>query len=587
MRELTIYRRRETLNKMTQELDLRNVYGSTIKRIAAQDGGKWRLGMAALMWISYAERPLRVDELCHALAVELGSTDFNAGNVPSISTVVGCCQGLISVDEETSTVRLINLTLQEYLFSSPGIFLVCEPRFCEPHSEMAEICLTYLKSNRVKALVVSASPDAGGAPFLEYCSVYWGVHAKKGPSDYTTPLALDLFQEYDGHISPKLLFKQVEHLDDLDTHFSAGFQFTGLHCASFFGIGEVVAALLEMKYYDVNARDFVGYTPLAWAALNGHAEVLRMLLGHGEVKPYTPDNHGRTPLSHAACNGNVAAVKMLLRRDVTPDKPDNGGRTPLSLAAEGGHDEVVKLLLGLQAVSLDKPDNHGYIPLSHSAWNGNEGVVKILLGREEVDPENQDDEGRTSLSYAAGKGHQGVVKILLGREEIHSDMPDNAGRTPLSHAAGNGHEEVVEMLLDRAEVYSEMPDDAGRTPLSYAAGKGHEEAVRILLGRPEVNPDRLDNTGKTSLSHAAKNGHAGVVKMLLSRKEVTSNRPDHFGRTPLMLAEMYSHKAVVEVLKLHEFAEVHSGRGSSSGNICRVGTTHCQLGKARRTQPGG
>jgi len=67
--------------------------------------------MAALMWISHAERPLQAGELCHALAVELGSTDFDTSNAPSISTLVGYCQGLIAVDREASAMRLVHFTL--------------------------------------------------------------------------------------------------------------------------------------------------------------------------------------------------------------------------------------------------------------------------------------------------------------------------------------------------------------------------------------------------------------------------------------------------------------------------------------------
>jgi len=79
--------------------------------------------MEALMWVSHAERPLRADELCHALAVELGSTEFNADNIPSISTLVGCCQGLITVDKESSIVRLVHFVLQKYLSVNPDIFI--------------------------------------------------------------------------------------------------------------------------------------------------------------------------------------------------------------------------------------------------------------------------------------------------------------------------------------------------------------------------------------------------------------------------------------------------------------------------------
>jgi len=104
------------------------------------------------MWVSHAERPLRADELCHALAVELGSTEFNADNIPSISTLVGCCQGLITVDKESSIVRLVHFMLQMYLSVNPDIFST-------PHSAMAEICLTYLNSEQVKAIPTDTSPQ--------------------------------------------------------------------------------------------------------------------------------------------------------------------------------------------------------------------------------------------------------------------------------------------------------------------------------------------------------------------------------------------------------------------------------------------
>jgi len=152
LHESTISRRREKLSKMSGGLVLGDVYSATIERIKAQDGDRSRLGMTALMWISHAERPLRADELCHALAVQLRSADFDADNIPSISTLVNCCQGLITVDKEASTVRLIHFTLQEYLSSHPDIF-------SSPHSAMAEICLTYLNSKQAKVLWTAPSPD--------------------------------------------------------------------------------------------------------------------------------------------------------------------------------------------------------------------------------------------------------------------------------------------------------------------------------------------------------------------------------------------------------------------------------------------
>src|ERR1700761_3723587 len=113
LQETTIHRRRQKLNAMTDGMGLGDAYGATLDRIKGQGGEKARLGIATLMWISHAERPLKPDELCHALAVEIGSPNLNSDNVPSIGTLLACCQGLVTIEKEASSVRLIHFTLQE------------------------------------------------------------------------------------------------------------------------------------------------------------------------------------------------------------------------------------------------------------------------------------------------------------------------------------------------------------------------------------------------------------------------------------------------------------------------------------------
>ena len=47
-----------------------------------------------------------------------------------------------------------------------------------------------------------------------------------------------------------------------------------------------MAALIEMECTDADKEIFQGgYTPLAWAAHNGHAGVIGILLGQEEVNP--------------------------------------------------------------------------------------------------------------------------------------------------------------------------------------------------------------------------------------------------------------------------------------------------------------
>jgi len=480
LHESTIYGRRVKLSEMTDGSELGDVYGATIERVKAQTGDKSRLGMAALMWISHAERPLQPEELCHALAVKLGSADFNTDNVPLISTLVSCCQGLITVDKEASTVRLIHFTLQEYLSTHPDVF-------GRPHSAMAEICLTFLSSRRVKALLTSPSPDKKNTPFLSYCSVYWGVHAKRELSGCAKSLAVELLKENYGQVPTRSLL--VREPGDLDlARFATGSPFSGLHCASFFGIVEVVASLTEMKCYDINEGDSLGFTPLAWASRNGHEEVVKILVGREEVSPDKPDWRGQTPLSHAAGRGHVGVVEILLRREeVIPDATNWSGRTPLSYAAGDGHGGVAKLLLEQEKVNPDLAARLGRTPLSYAAEGGYQRMVRLLLAREEVNPDLTDSSGRTPLSYAARGGHSGVVKLLLEREEANLNLMDNYGRTLLSHAAAGGCQRMVRLLLEREEVNPDLADRLGRTPLSYAAGGGHDGVVKLLLEREEID----------------------------------------------------------------------------------------------------
>ena len=540
LQETTARRRRQKLHSMTDGLRLESTYEKSLGRIKGQGGAKGRLGMLALMWISHSERPLKVVELCHALAVEIGSPNLNGDDVPSIGTLLSCCQGLVVIDKEASTVRLIHFTFQEYL-------RVHSEFFGTVHSMMAETCLTYLNSHQVKALSASLSPDLQDTPFLEYSSLYWGVHAKRDLSDRTKLLAMNLFCDYNNHISTKILM-EAQTGYSYTVYFGKPPLFSGLHCASLFGIVELVTGLIGMEGCDINQRDCVDNTPLVWAARGGHERVVEMLLKRGDVSPGKHGRDGLTPLWWAAFNGQERMANILLERGgVNPDTPDNKGRTPLRCAAFNGHEGVVEMLLEWDEVNPDKPDDEGQTPLSGAAWNGHEGVVKMLLERDEVDPDTPDHKGQTPLLCAAWNGHEGVVKMLIGRDHVNIDNPDYDGRTPLYAAAWNGHEGMVEMLLQRGEVDADTHDNKGQTPLLGAALGGHEGVVKMLLGQDGVNPDSPHNDGRP-LYAAAWNGHEGVVKMLLKRDDVNPDNPDYDGRTPLYAAAWNGHEGVAKML---------------------------------------
>jgi len=578
LQQTTISLRREKLSQMKSNLGFGGAYGATLERIKAQGEGKSRLGMAILMWISHSKRVLQVDEMCHALAVRIGSNDLDSDNIPGISTMLACCQGLVTIEKGTSTIRLIHYTLQEYICTRPDLF-------DKAHATMAETCLTYLNFQQIKDLSAGPPPDPRDTPFLEYSSLYWGAHMRVQLSDQAETFALQLLDQFDSHISAEFLWKSIKK-EFVYVVFGMSYDsnckgFSALHCISYFGIAKVANTLIEMDKWDVNKRDGAGISPLIWAAICGHEEVVRSLLREKHIQPDERDTYdGRTALSWAAGCGHEGVARIFLGpqfvnpgsigrlwgvplvvgklfgwRYVNPDTPDTGyGRTPLSWAARNGHEGIVKLLLEQKDVNPNTLDTEDSLtPLSLAAGNGHEGIVKLFLERKDVNPNTPFAEcgRRPPLSWAAKNGHEGIVKLFLERkEEVHPDPLDQHGLTPLSLAAENGHEGIVKLLLG---VIFVNPDNLGFsygiTPLMLAAKNGHEGVVKLLLAK-EVNPNTPDRCyGRTPISWAAEYGREGIVKLLLERKDVNPKTPNIFGETPLQMAAQNGHDRVVELLQ--------------------------------------
>ena len=499
---------------MNSGVGLGGVYDATLEWIKAQHGEKAKLALATLMWVCHSKRPLQADELCHALAVEVGSANFDPDNVPLIATLLGCCQGLITVDKEASTVRLIHYTLQEYLSAYPHLFATA-------HSTIAETYLTYLNSQQVRSLPPYPLPDQQSMPFLKYSSQHWGTHAGREFSDRGMSLALELLSRYETHISATSILRQSRGGYDFGDGFGgigSSSLLSALHCASFFGIVELATALIHKEGCEVNQRDCTGATPLSWAAEKGHEEMVVLLLNQENVASDNPDDQGRTPLWYAILGGHEGVVRVLLeQKDIDPNYRDNEGRTPLQVAAVCKHEGLVKTLLGWKNVDPNCRDTEGRTALSLAAWLGKMGAVNILLEQKDIDPNCQDNKGRTPLLLAATSGQAEVVKIVLEREDIDPNCQDNKGLTPLQFAAFRGEEGLYEMLLDR-KICDVMR--LKRHILSLASKLGNEGAVKILLEQEDIDPNCQDNKDRTPLLLATVNGIEEVIKIVLGRKDI-------------------------------------------------------------------
>jgi hypothetical protein len=104
---------------------------------------------------------------------------------------------------------------------------------------------------------------------------------------------------------------------------------------------------------DVNARVFLGCTPLHWAHYGGSGEIVEMLVKAGADAGALDDTFECTPRAFAICMparlGNVPLVVERLRDDRSLATINEGRGTPLHEAARAGNQAIVRLLLAAGA----------------------------------------------------------------------------------------------------------------------------------------------------------------------------------------------------------------------------------------------
>jgi len=81
------------------------------------------------------------------------------------------------------------------------------------------------------------------------------------------------------------------------------------------GLVELVTSLIEVGDCDINKEYWSENVLLMWAARNGHAGVVKILLGREDVIPDIPNEDCLIPLYCAAWSGHDGVMKILLRQD--------------------------------------------------------------------------------------------------------------------------------------------------------------------------------------------------------------------------------------------------------------------------------
>jgi hypothetical protein len=118
--------------------DLTPIYKKAIERIRQKRHNEVDLAKRVLSWIFYAPRPMGVEEVQHALAVDPNQSYFDRDRLIDQETILSVCAGLITIDRERNIIRLSHQTVQEHLRS------IQNDLFPKGQEYITKTCLTYL-----------------------------------------------------------------------------------------------------------------------------------------------------------------------------------------------------------------------------------------------------------------------------------------------------------------------------------------------------------------------------------------------------------------------------------------------------------
>lgn len=275
----------------------------------------------ALLWLSYAERPLSLAELCEAVVLEDGSLRFDQDDrMLESSLILDICRGLVAYDQIEDTVTLAHFSVKEYLATSQ-MLLKSDPfyhlEYKSSQIRLASKCLTYL----------NLPSFSGGAfhsgilksffndwPLYSYVTEYWGEHVWELGDDI-----------------PNRVQDQINKFFDTQKLKRGG------------NYGTWITA----RYPENYGEDLVSAHPLYYACAFGLTPVVRLLL---DTDPTLDINMtgGRTAspiVQTAAYYGNYDTTKLLLERGADPNKENRIGETALWWVVRTKQRDIRDLLL--------------------------------------------------------------------------------------------------------------------------------------------------------------------------------------------------------------------------------------------------
>lgn len=329
---------------------------------------------------------------------------------------------------------------------------------------------------------------------------------------------------------------------------------TPLMAASCGGNLKLVKYLLEEKNSDIHAKNLSGWTPLYWAVLDAHIEIIQYYLASGaDVNVRTRDKETVLMLavgrSFASDDESIAIARILIEAGAELNAQDKSGNSVLIHAIKRDNPTVMDFLLESGA-SCSLFDRKGNTPLLRVLQNFNassryhsdysnsqhasaEDVLATLvrsLVSHRVDVNAGNREGITALMLAG----LSVMRYLVSYG-ANVRAKTNTGKTVAMFHAGD-----IRTLRFLAECGADITerDQYGDSVLLLAPAS--YRLTRYLIEKYGFSVNEKNHRNETILHHACEASDLRLVQYLVDHK-VNINVKDAQGKTPLDYIEERSH----------------------------------------------
>ncbi|KAL2211123.1 ankyrin [Sarocladium strictum] len=515
--------------------NLSNMYRETLDRIMCNSAASAELARKMLLWLCYAERPLREAEIQHALATELEDDDFDPDGITPGELFQACCMGIVVVNSE-GIYGLFHQTAYDFFRSSP------ELTSSAAHLLISKTCLRYLSFSVLR----EEGPCQGLATLeerrehlalLAYAAKHWADHARQVEDDVIdivlSFLTDDVLRQC---LAQAFYHRRREDLDLRQSMFDTlptGSTALGFAC----GRGLVQTAKRLLSHMDtaeeVAQGDDQGWTPLISASSYGHVEIIDLLL------------------ARAAATDNVLNEREQITNysDVEEDEEEN----------DAGHNDD-KESKRTDVVGLDKADHTGWTPLFWAIVKGQKAAAERLLVAGAC-ASFRDGGNWTPIDWAAFRGDRPLVTLLLQYTKLPSECDDDfvdfregayqpREFSPIYLAAAAGDKDTVAAILNHGLPVQEGADEAAAR--MYPALSKVETSYRESLNYRELSIPSVILTDSFSIKlfeSAIKSNQLAIVKMLVELgSPLGAVEGEQKGRSALHIAACSGNETICEYL---------------------------------------